>query len=185
VAVDGLKRRLERSSGARELGRRLPPRARRGLSTLLSLGAARRARKERRAVASFVEAHRADVRGVVLEVESPSFTHRFGGSRVVRSEVVDIRPDNELATIVADLGEPDSLPTGEFDCFLLLQTLHRVSDPQAALANAWRALAPGGVLLATVPVSSAALLLQAPLDGPDAAPRPGPVAGARAQKAHD
>lgn len=125
------------------------------------------------------------MRGVVLEVETPSFTRRFGGSRVVRSEVLDIRADNGLATIVADLGEPGSLPPDEFDCFLLLQTLHRVSDPQAALANAWRALAPGGVLLATVPHASAKLLQEAPLRGPEAAVQPGPVARARAEKPHE
>jgi SAM-dependent methyltransferase len=150
--------------------------------SVLSLRATRRAREEHRAVASFLEPHGADVRGVVLEVETPSFTRRFGGARVVRSEVLDIRPDNELATIVADLGEPGSLPLDEFDCVLLLQTLHRVSDPEAALANAWRALAPGGVLLATVPLSSVALLRQAPLGGPDAALQSGPVAGARVEK---
>jgi SAM-dependent methyltransferase len=181
MAVDGLKRHLEGDSSLREFGRRLPARARHGLRALLSLQAARRDRVERRAVALFLARHSADVRGVVLEVETPDFARRFGGSRVVRSEVIDIRPDNELATIVADLGEPGSLPEDEFDCVLLLQALHRVSDPGAALANAWRALAPGGVLLATVPSSSAALLRQPPLDGPDDPPS-GPVAGARVEK---
>jgi SAM-dependent methyltransferase len=182
MAVDGLKRRLEDSSSIRELGRRLPPWLRRGLRTMLALRAARRTRAEQRAVASFLEPHGADIWGVVLEVESPVFTHRLGGTRVGRSEVVDIRPGNELATIVADLSEPGSLPPDEFDCVLLLQVLHQVSDPQTALANAWRALAPGGALLVTVPNSGAALLGEPPLDGPDPAAHSGPVAGARAQK---
>jgi SAM-dependent methyltransferase len=185
VGVDGLIRRLEGSSTARELGRRVPSTARRALRDLLSRAARRRHEAERRAVASFVGAHSADVRGVVLEVGAPCLTRRFGGSRVERSEVLDIRADNELATIVADLGEPGSLPTEEFDCLLLVHTLHGVADPQAALANAWRALAPGGVLLATVPFSSAGLLQEAPIQGAGAVRQSGPVVGARAEKPHD
>ncbi len=74
------------------------------------------------------------------------------GARVTISDVLDINPANTAATIVADLGEPDSLPAVRFDCIIFTQTLHLVPEMRVAVANIWRALAPGGVLLLTVPV---------------------------------
>ena len=50
-----------------------------------------------------------------------------------------------------DLSEPDSLPQGRFDCFILTQTLQLVADLDEALRNAWQSLASGGVLLVSVP----------------------------------
>ena len=103
----------------------------------------------------FIEEHRADVRGDVLEIKSPGYTRRFGGDAVTQAHVLDVDPRNTDATIVADLGEPGSLPAGAFDCFLLMQTLQFVRRPEIALANAWSALRPGGSLLVTVPAASA------------------------------
>jgi len=99
----------------------------------------------------FLESHAHDVRGSCLEVLNAAYTERFGGGRVSRADVLDIDPANPLATIVADLGEPDSLPAERFDCIIFTQTLHLIPDMHAALANLWRALRPGGVLLVTVP----------------------------------
>ena len=65
--------------------------------------------------------------------------------------MLDIDPANTNATIVADLGEADCLPAARFDCVIFTQTLHLIPDMRVALANIWRALAPGGVLLLTVP----------------------------------
>lgn len=102
----------------------------------------------------FCRRHAADVRGRAAEIKDPSYIRRFGGSAVVREDVVDIDAANPEATIVADLAEPGSLPAGRFDCFLLLQTLQLVGDARLALANCWESLAPGGVLLVTVPSMS-------------------------------
>jgi SAM-dependent methyltransferase len=101
-------------------------------------------------IEAFLAQHANDVRGVCLEVMSADYTRRFGASRVSRSEVLDINPQNGMATIVADLGEADSLPMQRFDCIVFTQTLHLVPDMRTAVANVWRALAPGGVLLVTV-----------------------------------
>ena len=60
------------------------------------------------------------------------YTNRFGGARVTSSDVLDIDPANTAATIVADLGEPDSLPADRFDCAIFTQTLHLVPDMGAA-----------------------------------------------------
>ena len=102
-------------------------------------------------IEEFIRAHDRDVRGSCLEVMNADYTDRFGGDRVQRRDVLDIDPANTRATVVADLGEPDSLPPGRFDCIIFTQTLHLVPDMRIALNNVWRAVAPGGVLLLTVP----------------------------------
>jgi hypothetical protein len=102
-------------------------------------------------IEKFLASHAEDVRGACLEVMNADYTDRFGGARVSRQDVLDINPANTLATIVTDLGEADSLPVQRFDCVIFTQTLHLIPDMRIALANVWRAIAPGGVLLLTVP----------------------------------
>jgi SAM-dependent methyltransferase len=102
-------------------------------------------------IEEFLARHATDVRGACLEILNADYTNRFGGARVTSSDVLDINPANTAATIVADLGEPDSLPAERFDCAIFTQTLHLVPDMGTALANIWRALSRGGVLLLTVP----------------------------------
>lgn len=109
---------------------------------------------DRAYIEEFLASHATDIRGEVLEVKEPEFAQRLGDRRVTRVHVVDIRRDNEQATIVADLCEPRSLPAAQFDCFILTQTLHLLPDVDAALANAWQTLAENGVLLLSVPTIS-------------------------------
>jgi SAM-dependent methyltransferase len=97
----------------------------------------------------FLEEHAGDVRGRVLEVYEATYTSRFGGSRVTRSDVVDASGSNPRATLVGDLREPGWLPKRAFDCIVLTQTLHSAPDPAAVVRALALALAPGGVLLAT------------------------------------
>jgi SAM-dependent methyltransferase len=99
----------------------------------------------------FLAAHAADVRGRVLEVGDAIYTRRFGGDRVVHSDVLHVSPDAPEATIVADLANAQAIPSGSFDCVILTQTLHLIYDVPAAISTLQRILAPGGVLLATVP----------------------------------
>jgi SAM-dependent methyltransferase len=101
----------------------------------------------------FLARHRADIRGVVLEVKDSGYTERFG-AEVDRSEVLDIDPGNPNATLVADLAAAEAIPAETFDCFILTQTLQLIYDVHAAVRHAHRILKPGGVLLATVPVTS-------------------------------
>jgi SAM-dependent methyltransferase len=102
-------------------------------------------------IEQFLAKHAEDIRGSCLEVQTAAYTQRFGGDRVDRSDVLDVNPANPAATVVADLSDADSLPAGRFDCVIFTQTLQIVPDMRAAVANAWRALAPGGTLLVTVP----------------------------------
>jgi len=98
----------------------------------------------------FFDAHRADIRGAVLEVDGPVFSGPYG-SGVTSTDVVDIDPRNDRATIIGDLGVPGVLPEAAFDCVIVPQTLQYVADPRVAVANLYGALRPGGVLLITMP----------------------------------
>ncbi len=90
------------------------------------------------------------VRGRALEVGEAKYTRKFG-TGVSHSDVLDIDPRNASATILADLDSQDSLPHNSFDCVILTQTLQYLVDPRVGLSNVWRAMAPGGMLLLSVP----------------------------------
>jgi SAM-dependent methyltransferase len=101
-------------------------------------------------IEQFLAAHRADIRGRVLEVADSDYTMRFG-TAVDHSDVLDISADNSRATIIADLQNAVAIQDASFDCFILTQTLQFIYDIRSAVAEAHRILAPGGVVLATFP----------------------------------
>jgi hypothetical protein len=101
-------------------------------------------------IEQFLNDHRRDIRGDVLEVADTRYTDRFG-AHVDRSDAIDIAFDNSRATLVADLSRPDTLPEGRYDCFVLTQTLQYIFDLAAAVEGVHRLLRVGGVALVTVP----------------------------------
>jgi SAM-dependent methyltransferase len=101
----------------------------------------------------FLDHHRGAITGRVLEVKDSGYTDRFGQG-VTGRDVLDVDSSNERATYVADLAAADALPSDAFDCFVLTQTLQYLFDVRAAVTHAHRVLRPGGVLLATLPVTS-------------------------------
>jgi SAM-dependent methyltransferase len=93
-----------------------------------------------------------DIRGRVLEVGDTTYTKRFGSeAEIVTSDVLDVDPRNPAATLVLDLGADVELPAASFDCIICTQTLLLVYDVRLAMRNLHALLAPGGVLLLTVP----------------------------------
>jgi SAM-dependent methyltransferase len=92
--------------------------------------------------------------GDVLELQTPLYARRVGRIAVSTTTILDIDATNPQATLIADLCESNSLPRDRFDCEIVTQTLQLLPDPVIALTNLWDALAPGGVLLITVPVIS-------------------------------
>jgi len=101
-------------------------------------------------VEEFVGAHATDIRGRVLEIAAPDYTTRFGRD-IERVDILMATEGNAQATIVGDLTDAPQIPSNAFDCAIVTQTLQFVYDVRAALATLHRVLAPGGVLLATVP----------------------------------
>jgi SAM-dependent methyltransferase len=98
----------------------------------------------------YLEQHKRDIQGTVLEVKDNDYTKIYGVG-VKQSEIVDIDPQNPRATLVADLAAADCIPSNHFDCFVFTQTLQLIYDFQSAIRHAHRILRPGGVLLVTVP----------------------------------
>src|SRR5690606_36209613 len=101
-------------------------------------------------IENFLERHREDIKGRVLEIGDDAYCRRFGGG-ITRQDVLHVSSENEEATIIGDLSHPGVLPDSSFDCMVLTQTLHLIYDMPAAVRHIHRALKPGGVALVTVP----------------------------------
>jgi SAM-dependent methyltransferase len=105
---------------------------------------------DRMYVERFLSAHSEDIRGHVLEIGAPDYTRKLG-AHVEKVDVLHAKAGNPEATIVGDLVDAPQIPSDTFDCAILTQVLQYVYEVQAALRTIHRILAPGGVLLATVP----------------------------------
>jgi SAM-dependent methyltransferase len=101
-------------------------------------------------IAAFLQKHSGDIRDCVLEIADPRYTRQFGGDRVTHSDVLHLVPGNARATLIGDLVTGQGIPREAFDCLIVTQTLHLIYNVHAAIANAYAALKPGGVLLATL-----------------------------------
>lgn len=104
-------------------------------------------------IEGFLRANVDDIVGDVLEINDPGYIRMFAEG-VRSATVLDINEHNEEATLIADLGEPDSVPEAALDCAIVTQTLQFLLDLEQAIRNLWRSLVPGGVLLVTVPCVS-------------------------------
>ncbi|HSL43686.1 MAG TPA: methyltransferase domain-containing protein [Anaerolineales bacterium] len=104
-------------------------------------------------IESFLNRHRQDIRGRLLEILNNDYARKYGALPEL-VDVLDIDPANRQATIVADLAAADSIASNSFDCFILTQTLQLVYDVKAAITHSHRILRPGGVLLVTIPAVS-------------------------------
>ena len=102
-------------------------------------------------IESFLARNAGDIRGRVLELATNDYTKRFGGTRVVQSDVLSVAAADKNATIIGDLVQADTLPEASFDCIIFTQALQYIYDAQAAINVLHRALKPDGVLLATAP----------------------------------
>jgi len=106
---------------------------------------------DRHYIEDFLCRHAGDIRGRVLEVGEDAYTVEYGGARVTRSDILHADASNPRATLIADLADGSALPSDSFDCFICTQTLTYIYDVQRAVRTIHRILAPGGVLLTTVP----------------------------------
>lgn len=97
---------------------------------------------------AFLESHRADVRGRVLDMGDDQTARRFAGA-VERFEVLHPDPAHPGVTVVGDLETGEGIPREAFDCVLLVETLNVIYDVRRAVQAAHDALKPGGVLLVT------------------------------------
>jgi hypothetical protein len=99
----------------------------------------------------FLAHHAGLIHGEVLEVGSDLYTVRFGGAKVTKSYVLDIKGDDaDGRTIAGDLTDHGTIPAGRMDCFICTQTFNFIYDTPKAVQGAFNLLKPGGTLLATV-----------------------------------
>ena len=94
---------------------------------------------DRHYIARFLDTHRDDIHGHVLEVKDRGYVDVFGAS-LTRVDVLDIDRANSAATIVADLGAADAVPSDEFDCIVVND---RFEDAVVALQAIVRAAHAG------------------------------------------
>ena len=96
----------------------------------------------------FLAEQRHLISGEVLEVQTDSYTRRFGHD-VRRADTFDIVPSPDV-TYVCDFSHCETLiPDRSYDCLLLPNTLPHFRELEPALANAIRIVRPGGAILAS------------------------------------
>jgi hypothetical protein len=105
-------------------------------------------------IENFLRGCASDIAGWVLEVGDASYTRKFGGERVTRSDVLHTPPGGKSATVIGDLERGAGIEREAFDCIILTQVLPFIFDVRAAVANVHAALRPGGVVLVSVPCIS-------------------------------
>ncbi|MGH2782355.1 MAG: methyltransferase domain-containing protein [Candidatus Rokuibacteriota bacterium] len=99
----------------------------------------------------FLQEFSADIRGHCLEFDEDRYASRFGGSRRTKLDVLHREPGNPRATLIADLTEPNDIPSNLFDCIICTYVLHVVFDFRKMVGELHRLLKPRGVLLVAVP----------------------------------
>ena len=117
----------------------------------LDWGFSRGSPVDRHYIEEFLARNASDIQGNVLEVGDNVYTLRFGGDRVTKSDVIDIRPRNPKATFVDDLTNATTVPSAAFDCIICAQVLELIRETKRAIDEMCRLLKPGGVALITVP----------------------------------
>jgi SAM-dependent methyltransferase len=99
----------------------------------------------------FLQEFAADIHGHCLEFYDDSYTTAYGKAAVTKLDILHIDGSNPRATLVADLTKANGIPSDCFDCIICTHTLHLIFEVGRAVADLYRILKPGGVLLAAVP----------------------------------
>ena len=102
-------------------------------------------------IENFLAHYSSDINGRVLEIGDNSYTLKYGGERVTKSDVFHAVEGNPEATIVGDLTNAEHIPSDSFDCLILTETLQLIYEVRLALKTIYRILKPGGVVLITIP----------------------------------
>jgi len=101
-------------------------------------------------IENFLKKNQNSILGHVMEIGDSTYTHKFGGDKVTRSEVLHAVKGNPQATLVGDLATGHGIPNNMFDCMILTQTFPFIYDVHAAIRNCYAALKTNGVLLVTL-----------------------------------
>lgn len=102
-------------------------------------------------IENFIQENHNRVVGKVLEIGDNTYTVKYGGVKVLQSDILHVDHKNSRATYIGDITDVPQIPSAEFDCIIFTQTLHLIYDFKSALRTCYRILKPGGCLLLTVP----------------------------------
>jgi SAM-dependent methyltransferase len=98
----------------------------------------------------FLEKHKTDIKGIVMEIASSSYIERFGGDRVAKKHVLHVKGWGKDA-IRGNLETGEGLTENMLDCLICTQTLQYIYNLKDTAKNIYNILKPGGVALITVP----------------------------------
>lgn len=130
------------------INRFIVPRRARPLST--KFGFDRGTPIDRYWIESFLEKNKNFIKGSVLEITDPFYTKKYGGDKVIKSDVLDIDISNKKANIKGDLRDLKKvIPSDTYDCIILTHVLGLVDDYASAIKEMKRILKSGGVILYT------------------------------------
>lgn len=101
-------------------------------------------------IEKFLEENKKMIKGRCLEIVDNSYTLKFGGKRVTKSDVLDNNPKNSQANICGDLRNLTMIDNNTYDCLIITQTLGMIDDYEAAIKECHRILKPNCSLLVTV-----------------------------------
>jgi SAM-dependent methyltransferase len=100
----------------------------------------------------FLKEFTKDIRGRVLEFFADDYTSKFGDKKAIKKiDVLNLEEGNPHTTILGDLTKPNDIPSNAFDCIICTHVLHVIYEFDKAIADMYRVLRSGGVLLIAVP----------------------------------
>jgi SAM-dependent methyltransferase len=102
-------------------------------------------------IENFLQKNSEDICGRVLEIGDNTYTGKFGGDRVLQSDVLHVAENKPDVTIIEDISNAEHVPSGTFDCIILTQTLQTIFNLTDVIRTLCRILKPGGVVLVTIP----------------------------------
>lgn len=100
-------------------------------------------------IEKFLSQNSSFIRGRCLEVTDNFYIRKYGGSRVTKSDILDINSKNRKATVYGDLRRLTAVKANSYDCIILTHVLGLIDDLPAAVSEIHRILKPGGTLLLT------------------------------------
>jgi hypothetical protein len=99
----------------------------------------------------FLTEFAADFHGSCVEFQGSQNLPLLGERPLRASDILDIDSSRLLVRPIADLTKPDTLPSSQFHCILCCHVLQLIVEIGEAIAEMYRSLAPGGVLLVAEP----------------------------------
>jgi len=106
----------------------------------------------RKYIDEFLVLYQDEVRGRCVEFAPPLYRQKFADKPAITMyEVWNIKPGNNV-TIVGDLQDASHIPDSSFDTIICTHVLCCIPKPWLAVAEIYRLLSPGGVVLCTTPV---------------------------------